>query len=270
MRRDNIRILFAILSIVLSLTLTSIAQEQSEDDLAKQSQNPIGNLISVPFQNNIGFNLGPHNRTQNVLNIQPVIPIGISENWNIVTRSIAPVLYQPDVASNSGGESGLGDINTTWFLSPSKPGKLIWGLGPILQFPTATDDTLGTGKWAAGPSIVVLTMPGNWVVGILGSNIWSYAGDSKRDDVNQLLLQWFVYYNFPSGWYLSSVPINTANWEADSGDRWTIPLGGGGGKVFKIGKQAINAKTEAYYNVEHPDNGPEWQLRVEIKFLFPK
>ncbi len=227
-------------------------------------------MISIPFQNNFDFNIGPHDRTRNTLNIQPVIPFGISENWNIITRTIVPVLYQPDVASNSGGESGLGDINTTWFLSPSKPGKLIWGLGPILQFPTATDDTLGTGKWAAGPSIVVLTMPGNWVVGILGSNIWSYAGDSKRDDVNQLLLQWFVYYNLPNGWYLSSVPINTANWEADSGNRWTIPLGGGGGKVFKIGKQAINAKTEAYYNVEHPDTGPEWQLRVEIKLLFPK
>jgi len=179
-------------------------------------------------------------------------------------------LYQPDATSNSGGEFGLGDINTTWFLSPSKPGKLIWGLGPILQFPTATDDTLGTGKWAAGPSVVLLTMPGHWVLGVLASNIWSYAGDSKRDDVNQFLLQYFVNYNLPNGWYLTSAPINTANWEADNDNRWTIPLGGGGGKIIKFGKLPINAQTQAFYNVEHPDSGPEWQFRIQIQFLFPR
>ncbi len=107
-------------------------------------------MISVPFQNNIGFNLGPHNRTQNVLNIQPIIPFNLTDNWNLITRTIVPVIYQPDVLSNSGGEFGLGDINMTLFLSPSKPGKLIWGLGPIVSFPTATDKTLGTDKWSGG------------------------------------------------------------------------------------------------------------------------
>ncbi len=264
------RILSTIFVLVLSLTLTSIAQQESESDLAKQTQNPVSDLISVPLQNNFDFNIGPHNRTRYTLNIQPVIPFGISANWNIIARAIAPVLYQPDIASNSGGETGLGDINTTWFFSPSKPGKLIWGLGPILQFPTATDDTLGTGKWAAGPSVVLLTMPGSWVLGFLASNIWSYAGDSKRDDVNQFLLQYFVNYNLPNGWYLTSAPINTANWEADSSNRWTIPLGGGGGKILKLGKLPVNAQTQAFYNVEHPDSGPEWQLRLQIQFLFPR
>lgn len=254
----------------LSLTITQLGHAQSEEDLAKKTQNPLSDLISVPFQNNFDFNIGPHDRTRYTLNIQPVVPFGISENWNIITRTIVPVLYQPDVTSNSGGEFGLGDINTSWWLSPSKTGKLVWGIGPILQFPTATDDTLGTGKWAAGPSLVLLTMPGNWVVGFLANNIWSYAGDSKRDDVNQFLLQYFVNYNLPQGWYLVSAPINTANWEADSSDRWTVPLGGGAGKIVRLGKLPINAQTQAFYNVERPDFGPEWQLRVQIQFLFPK
>ncbi|MFA9408629.1 MAG: hypothetical protein ACERKJ_07310, partial [Candidatus Dadabacteria bacterium] len=125
------------------------------------------------------------------------------------------------------------------------------------------------GKWAAGPSVVLLTMPGSWVLGVLASNIWSYAGDSDRDDVNQFLLQYFVNYNLPNGWYLTSGPINTANWEADNDNRWTIPLGGGG-KIIKLGKLPINAQSQAFYNVEHPDSGPEWQFRLQIQFLFPR
>ena len=156
----------------IALYTTSFAQDTSEkptaqqtEDLAKQSQNPIANLISVPFQNNINFGLGPHDRTQNLLLIQPVIPIHLTDGLNLITRTIAPVLYQPEVESNSGGEFGLGDINESLFLSPKNPGKIVWGVGPIVQFPSATDDTLGTGKWAAGPTAVALTMPGRWVIG---------------------------------------------------------------------------------------------------------
>jgi len=205
-----------------------------------------------------------------VLNIQPVIPINLARNWNLITRTIAPVIYQPDVTSRSGGEFGLGDINLTLFLSPAKSGKLIWGIGPIVSLPTATDKTLGTDKWAAGPSVVLLTMPGPWVLGVLANNIWSFAGDNDRPDVNQLLLQYFINYNFEGGWYLTSAPINTANWEADNDNRWTIPIGGGGGKVFRVGKQPLNFQTQAFYNVEKPDLGPEWSLRVQLQFLFPK
>lgn len=241
-----------------------------EEDLAKQTQNPVADLISVPFQNNTNFNLGPNDRTQNVLNIQPVVPISLTDNWNLITRTIVPVIYQPDITQNSGGESGLGDINLTLFLSPSKSGKLIWGVGPIVSFPTATDRVLGTDKWSAGPSVVLLTMPGNWVIGTLVNNIWSFAGDSDRPDVNQFLLQYFINYNFPNGWYLTSAPINTANWEADNNDRWTIPIGGGAGKIFRLGKLPLNTSVQSFYNVEHPDLGPEWSLRFQLQFLFPK
>ncbi len=243
---------------------------EGESSLAKQSQNPVADLISVPFQNNINFNIGRHDRTQNILNIQPVAPFNLTENWNLITRTIAPVIYQPDILDDSGGEFGLGDINTTWFLSPRKPGKLIWGVGPILSLPTATDEVLGTEKWSAGPSAVVLTMQGRWVIGAIASNIWSFAGEDDRDDVNQFLLQYFINYNFPSGWYLTSSPINTANWEADSDDRWIVPLGGGFGKVFRLGQLPINASTQGFYNVEHPNLGPEWSLRFQLTFLFPK
>ena len=264
------RTLILLILLIFFLVSVDYLMAEGESDLARQSQNPVSDLISVPFQNNINFNLGPNDRTQNILNIQPVAPFHLTENWNLITRTIAPVIYQPDILDDSGGEFGLGDINTTWFLSPRKPGKLIWGVGPILSLPTATDEVLGTEKWSAGPSAVLLTMQGRWVMGAIASNIWSFAGDNDRDKVNQFLLQYFINYNFPSGWYLTSSPINTANWEADSDDRWIVPLGGGFGKVFRLGQLPINASTQGFYNVEHPDLGPEWQLRFQLTFLFPK
>ena len=239
-----------------------------EGDLARAAQNPVGDLISLPFQNNMNFDVGPADRTQNIHNIQPVLPIGLSKNWNLITRTILPVISQP--APGTDRTNGLGDVNLTGFLSPKKPGKVIWGVGPALVFPTATDDVLGTGKFSIGPSVVALTMKGQWVIGALASNIWSVAGDDDRADVNFFLMQYFVNYNFPSGWYLTSAPIVTANWEADSGNKWTVPFGGGVGKVFSIGRQPININTQVFYNVETPTNGARWQWRWQIQLLFPK
>jgi len=239
-----------------------------EGDLARAAQNPVGDLISLPFQNNMNFDVGPADRTQNIHNIQPVLPIGLSKNWNLITRTILPVISQP--APGTDRTNGLGDVNLTGFLSPKKPGKVIWGVGPALVFPTATDDVLGTGKFSIGPSVVALTMKGQWVIGALASNIWSVAGDDDRADVNFFLMQYFVNYNFPSGWYLTSAPIVTANWEADSGNKWTVPFGGGVGKVFSIGRQPININTQVFYNVETPTNGARWQWRFQIQLLFPK
>ena len=155
-------------------------------------------------------------------------------------------------------------------MSPAKAGKILWGAGAVLSFPTASDRVLGTGKWGIGPSLVVLTIQGPWVVGGLANNLWSYAGDDDRNDVNQFLFQYFINYNLPQGWYLSSAPIITANWEADNGDKWTVPFGGGVGKIFRIGKQPMNAQVQAFYNVEKPDNGADWTLRLQLQFLFPK
>ena len=167
----------------------------------------------------------------------------------------------------------MGDIQQALFFSPRKPGSssFLWGAGPIFQLPTATDERLGTEKWSAGPAAVGLTVHGPWVAGALVQNIWSFAGDSDRDDVNQMLIQYFVNYNLPNGWYLTSSPIVTANWKADSDNTWTIPFGGGVGRLLRIGKLPVNVQVQGFYNVEKPDDlGPDWTLRFQVQFLLPK
>ncbi|HEY6270939.1 MAG TPA: hypothetical protein VIX19_02975 [Terriglobales bacterium] len=149
-------------------------------DLQKAVQNPVASLISFPLQNNTNFDIGPLDRTQNVLNIQPVIPIQVSENWNLITRIIVPLVFQPDVTEPNLGVMGLGDTNPTFFLSPAKPGKWIWGIGPAFLIPTATNNVLGQGKWSGGPSVVVLVQPQHWTIGALVSNVWNFAGESDQ------------------------------------------------------------------------------------------
>lgn len=244
--------------------------EASTAALAKAAQNPVANLISVPLQNNFNFGVGPKDVMQYVLNIQPVIPISLNENWNLITRTIMPIISQPSPASGVPGAAGLGDINPTLFLSPAKSGKLIWGAGPTFTFPTATDSMIGSGQWSAGPSVVALTMPGKWVLGTLVNNQWSYAGWGDHD-VNRMLLQYFINYNLPNGWYLTSSPVITADWKADNDNRWTVPIGGGVGKIQHFGKLPVNLQLGAYWNAETPrDFGADWQLRFQMQFMFPK
>jgi len=261
-----------ILSIALPCLLIgthAVTYAQSNAELAKAAQNPIANMISLPLQNNTNIGIGLDDENQNILNIQPVWPFTVNDDWNIITRTILPVISQPDILTNEGRVNGIGDVNSTAFLSPSNSGPIIWGVGPTFLLPTASDDTLGADKWAVGVSTIFLTMPGNWVVGSLFSNIWSVGGSGKQD-INSFTLQYFVNYNLPNSWYLTSAPIITANWEADSDNRWTIPLGGGVGKIFKIGKQPVNTQVSAYKNIESPEFGGEWQIRLQLQFLFPK
>jgi hypothetical protein len=280
--------LWSILCLLFGLPAPALSQEPSAEELAKKTQNPVADLISVPLQNNFNFGAGfNHNKTIYVLNIQPVIPVRVSEEWNLITRVIVPVINQPSlfpsfgsrVASTTG--TGFGDFNPTFFFSPAKPGALIWGLGPTLTLPTATDRDLGSGKWSMGPAGVALTMHGHWVFGALINNQWSVGGWGEKP-VNAMLLQPFVNYNLPDGWYLTTSPIVTADWKADrGGDVWTVPVGGGVGKLFRLGqilpledhpiaKLPINTQLAAYGNVVKPEFGPEWQLRFQIQFLFPQ
>jgi hypothetical protein len=266
---------FSFLSVCLVIAFAMVAhkawaEDNNAQDLAKAAQNPVADMISLPLQNNTNFGVGPGDDVQNILNVQPVVPLKLNGDWNLITRTIVPLIYQPELAPGYGSEFGLGDINMSLFLSPAKPGEIIWGVGPVLSFPTATDEVLGAEKWSAGPTAVALKIQGPWVVGALASNLWSYAGDDDREDVNQFLFQYFINYNLPQGWYISSAPIITANWKADSGNQWTVPVGGGVGKIFRIGKQPVNAQAQAFYNVERPDNGPDWTLRLQLQFLFPK
>ncbi len=269
-RRKLLLGLAALTLVVLATGGLAPGLAQDETELAKKTQNPVADLISVPLQSNFNFGVGPDDDLQYILNIQPVVPFSLTEEWNLITRTIIPLIDQPELAPGFGDEFGLGDIQMSLFFSPAKPGGFIWGLGPVFQFPTATDDSLGQEKWAAGPTAVGLTIQGPWVIGALVNNIWSFAGDDGRADVNQMLLQYFINYNLPGGWYLTSSPIITANWEANSDNRWTVPIGGGIGKIHRIGKLPVNVQLAAFYNVETPDGGPEWQLRFQFAFLFPR
>jgi hypothetical protein len=238
--------------------------------LQKATQNPVASLISVPVQNNSNFSIGPDDRTQDVVNIQPVIPARISENWNLITRIIQPIVWQPYPNQNTGGEYGLGDMNPTFFLSPAKPGKLIWGVGPTFIIPTASSDITGQGQFSLGPSIVLLTQPGHWTIGTLASNVWSVAGESGRAPVNQFLIQYFLNYNLKKGYYITLQPIITANWMASPSNVWTVPFGGGIGRIMKLGFQPVSLTAQFYGNAHTPAGGSPWSMRLQIAFLFPK
>ncbi len=259
----------ATLIVANSLSAQDIKGEEAlESDLAKKSQNPIANLISLPFQNNSTFGVGPGDAVVNDFNIQPVYPVTIKK-FNVINRFILPVTYQGEVVPGIGSEFGLGDLSYTAFVSPAKASGVTWGVGPSFVLPTATADRLGSGKWSAGLGLVVLATPGQWVVGGLVQNVWSFAGDADRADVNFLLAQYFVSYVMPA-FYLTSGPIITANWEAESGQQWTVPFGGGAGKLVRVGKTPVDLQVQAFYNVVKPDFAGDWSLRLQFKLLFPK
>ncbi len=254
-----------------SATATTDAAHSSDsaEDLAKKTQNPVADLYSFPFQDNIGFNYGPTQAVQNVMNFQPVIPLHFGP-LNVITRTIFPIITQPSFIPGAGGTTGLGDTTFTAFLSPAGGGTdLIWGVGPVATFPTATSAALGSQSTCGlGVSVVVLSMQGPWVFGALANNAWSVAGDSA----NNFLLQPFVNLNFKGGWFLTTSPIITANWEASSGNQWIVPFGGGGGKLQFFGKVPINFTAQAYWNGVHPNSQgalpyADWTLRLQATLI---
>jgi hypothetical protein len=244
------------------------AAQQGTEDLAKAAQNPIASMISLPFQNNSNLNFGPLEKTQNVLNVQPVYPFNLSENWKVITRTIIPIVSQPALTPGQVRTNGIGNTTFVPYFTPSQTGKALWGVAPVLVFP-ASNASVGSKAWGLGASAVVLTMPGNWVVGSTFTNV-SSVNANPAEKFNLFTWQYFINYNLPRGWYLTSAPIITANWEASSGNKWTVPFGGGVGRVFRIGKQAMNSNIGAFYNVERPEFGPNWQIRFQLNFLFPK
>jgi hypothetical protein len=245
-------------------------------DLRSAVQNPISSLISLPFK--FTFDFDATNGDAQVLNMNPVVPVTVGD-WNLVNRALIPVgAVDGPITGLPGnpspipgdGASGLGDINYSLYFSPVEYDKLIWGAGPSLTLPTASDDQLGAGKWSGGVTAVGLAQPKWGSMGLLARQLWSFAGDDDRRDVSQLLLEPFINYNLDEGWFLITDIVIIANWEADSDNRWTIPLGAGAGRVFKVGKQPINSRLEAYYNVEHPDGAPCGNFQFSWQFLFPK
>jgi hypothetical protein len=252
---------------------TSVSDHQ---DLAKKLQNPFADMITFPLQNIMSLGLdtndgsGPgcpqaHCRGD-VLNLQPVVPLHLTRNWNLLARPILPLSHTnvPD------SEFGLGDLNFEPFLSPSKPASVVWGVGPILGFPTATGPNLGTGKWTAGPSLAVFVLRSPWAISLMLNQQWSYAGDSSRERVSLLQIQPTVSYILGHGFFLTSGPLISADWTKPSGQRWLVPLGAGVGKIVSIGKQKFNLQLEGYANPVRPDNGPEGLILLTVTFLFPR
>jgi hypothetical protein len=261
----------SILCTVVALCHCASASAEDSPEIAKQAQNPIASLISVPFQNNATFGVGEKSDVQYSLLIEPVVPFRLTSDWNLITRTIVPVIEQPTLAPGLGNVSGLGDVQLSLYMSPVKPfGEMIWGLGPSFSFATASDRSLGTGKDSAGLSTALLTIQGPWLVGVLITDVASIGGLDDRQNVHQFLMQPFVDYNFSHGWYLASSPIVTANWRATSGNKWTVPVGGGGGKILHIGRQAVNAYIQAFDDVVRPHEGGTWTLRLQVQLLFPK
>ncbi|WP_426425573.1 hypothetical protein [Bradyrhizobium genosp. A] len=233
---------------------------------AQAAQNPISNMISIPFQNNTYFDAGPYRRAQNVMLVEPVVPVHLNADWNLVTRWITPVIYQPRLAPFQGAEFGVGNVQPQFYFVPAHTGSTVIGFGPQFQLPTATDNLLGVNKWGAGPALAALTIQGPWVVGVLANNMW--AG-TEGERVNRLTLNPFVNYNMAGGWYLSSSPVLTADWLAPTSQRWTVPIGGGIGRVFKVGEQAVNARVQLFDNVVRPINAASWILQMQVQLLFP-
>jgi len=251
---------------------SSSSDAGSEADLAKKLANPVADLISVPFQFNYNDDIGPADGWQMQLNIQPVIPIELNKEWNVISRTILPVIDQHDIAGFSGDQSGLGDTTQSFFLSPQAPtaGGLIWGFGPALLIPTGTDELLGTGKWGAGPTGVALAQNDGWTYGILANQIWSFAGQSSRQDVNAAYMQPFVAYTWPTATTLAFNTESSYDWEADD---WSVPLNLMLSQIVKIGKLPVSLQGGLRYWADSTPTGPEQDnigFRFAVTFLFPR
>jgi hypothetical protein len=257
--------------VFLTFASSSFAQEAAPpahdaSDLAKELQNPVSSVISVPFQFNFNSGGGLDDKTLFNLNFQPVIPFKVTENWNLIARTIVPVLSVPVADMRF---SGVGDIQEQLFFSPSKAGAFIIGVGPIFSFPTATSDVSRTGSWAAGPNVVILKMTKRFVFGALVNQLWTFADDGDDTEVNQFFLQPFINYNFGKGWALSSAPSITANWDAPDGEEWTVPVGLGISRTTAIAKRPISLGISYFHNVEHPSGAGANQIRFQVTLIYP-
>ena len=248
---------------------TGANAEDNPQELAKKLSNPIASLISVPFQFNYDTGYGPNDGEKAYVNVQPVIPFKLNDDWNLISRTILPIAWQDDVAGPSGTQSGLGDITQSLFLSPTKPtdGGIIWGVGPVFLIPTATDQFLGSEKWGAGPTAVVLKQSDGWTLGLLANHIWSFAGDDQRQDVNATFLQPFIAYTTKDAWTFNVDLESTYDWETE---QWSIPINFQISKLLVIDKQPISLTAGVRYWAASPESGPDgFGFRTAVTFLFP-
>jgi hypothetical protein len=265
------RLWAGIFLVLLMAATPGFPQESSEEDLAKKTQNPVADLISLPFQLNYDENLGPSDDgSRIVLNIQPVIPISLNRDWNVISRTIVPLVDLQDFPVKGNDESGIGDVLQSLFFSPKKPtsGGAIWGVGPVLSLPTASDELLGSEKWSAGPTAVVLKQESGWTYGALANHLWSFAGDGDRAYVNTTFLQPFLAYTLPT---YTTLGINTESAYDWRTEKWSVPVNISVSQILKIGSQPVSLQAGLRYWAESPEGGPEdLGLRLAVTLLFPK
>jgi hypothetical protein len=262
----------AAVAAVLAGMATAQDGPSEAEELARQLSNPIADLVSVPLQFNWEEGVGPKEDLGMVINFQPVVPLSISEEWNLVGRFILPFVNQPPLAPGAESTAGTGDILLSAFLSPAKPGVAVWGVGPVFSLPTTTDPFLGSGKWSIGPTAVVLKQAGPWTYGALFNHLWSFAdtGNTERADVNQTVLQPFLAYGTNSAVTFTVNTEASANWEARHGEEWTVPLIFQVSKVTRLGPFPFSLGGGVGYYVEKPEGGPDWKLRMIATLILPR
>ncbi len=243
------------------------AGAQNETELAKASQNPIGNLTSFPLQFNYNSGGALGSRTSFLLNVQPVMPLSLDKRWLLISRTIVPYTSVP--IADGTRATGIGDIQQQLYFTLRNPGKFVWGLGPIFSIPSATNDAIRSGQWALGPTAVVLISPGRWVIGALANNLWRIAGVNNGPPINQFLVQPFINFNIPKGWAIVTAPIITSNWSAAEGERWTVPVGIGLSKISAIGRQPVSLGAQYYHNATRPSTAGSDQFRFQFTLLYP-
>ena len=278
MNRKNVAF-FLVLSVLAAYAPVRPAQagdtpetkQESNAELAQELSNPLADLMSIPFQMNYDGDIGPQDDGWKLqTNIQPVIPFHLTKEWNLISRIILPVIYQEDIFPGAGSQFGLSDTSVSLFVSPRKPtsGGIIWGVGPVLLLPTATDSLLGAKKWGAGPTAVALTMRGAWTLGALANHIWSFAGDSDRPYINNTFVQPFAAYTWPSAWTVSVQSESTYNWRIE---HWSIPINAAVSKLVRLGKLPVSFQAGVGYWAESPENGPEgFRFRLQATMVLPK
>ncbi len=261
--------------VLVACAVSAQAQEASQADkaaeLAKKLANPVAALISVPFQYNYDEYGGANDgASKSVLNIQPVVPLSISENWNLIIRTIVPIVDQQDFPLAEMNETGLGDVVQSFFFSPKAPvGGWILAAGPVGLYPTASEDLLGGEQWGAGPTALALKQRGPWTAGVLVNHIWSVDGEDDRADVSATFLQPFASYIVQKT--KTTFGLNTESTYDWEGEAWSVPVNMTIAQLFKIGPQIMQLSVGARYWAESPDNGPEdWGVRAQLTFLFPK
>ena len=260
-----------ITTIVVAASLAAPARAETDEELAMQLSNPVAALVSVPLQFNDERNIGSaRDGRRTLLNIQPVVPFSLNDDWNIISRTIVPVAWQENIFPGAGNQSGMGDVVQSLFFSPKAPtaGGLIWGVGPVFLIPTGTDDLLTTGKWGSGPTGVVIRQPGPWTAGPLANHIWSFAGDSSRTDGNLTFLQPFLSYTTHTATTFSLNAETSYDWNSR---QWTLPINSGVSQILRIGGQLVQVGAVARYWAGGSDRGPHgWGGRLTVTFLFPR